>query len=145
MTSVQLIMGVIPGWSLLLSLLAVFSLILAGTALGVMLAGTALGLMLTPVGILYTDVGKGPPLPMQFLRYLTPLVFPMPSSGWAASLFQHNLLTPLILTARDLPTGFAPDHWAAFLSVNIGMLILLGLMWAVYRAAMPILIERMSD
>jgi lipopolysaccharide transport system permease protein len=109
-----------------------------------MLAGTALGLMLTPVGILYTDVGKGLPLLMQCLMYLTPVVFPMPSSGWAASLFQHNPLTPLILTARDLLTGFAPDHWAAFVSVNIGMLILLGLMWVVYRAAMPILIERMS-
>jgi lipopolysaccharide transport system permease protein len=135
MTSVQLIMGVIPGWGLLLFPLAVFSL---------MLAGTALGLMLTPVGILYTDVGKGLPLLMQFLMYLTPVVFPVPTSGWAASLFQHNPLTPLILTARDLLTGFSPDHWAAFVSVNIGMLILLGLMWVVYRAAMPILIERMS-
>jgi len=40
MTSVQLIMGVIPGWGLLLFPLAVISL---------RLAGTALGLMLTPV------------------------------------------------------------------------------------------------
>jgi lipopolysaccharide transport system permease protein len=130
-----LIMGIRPDWGLLLFPLALVSLILAGTALG---------LLITPVGILYIDVGKGLPLLMQFLMYLTPVVFPMPTSGWAATLFQLNPLTPLILTARDLLTGFSPDHWVAFLTVNMGMLTLLGLMWVVYRAAMPILIERMS-
>lgn len=130
-----LVMGVVPGWGLLLFPLAVLSLILAGTALG---------LLVTPVGMLYTDIGKGLPLLLQFLMYLTPVVFPMPSSGWAATVFQLNPLTPLILTARDLLTGFAPNYLAAFLSVNAVMLILLALVWVVYRAAMPILIERMS-
>ncbi|QFY90656.1 ABC transporter permease [Magnetovirga frankeli] len=130
-----LIMGVLPSWGLLLFPLAVLSLILAGTALG---------LVFTPVGMLYTDIGKGLPLLLQFLMYLTPVVFPMPSSGWAATLFQLNPLTPLILTARDLLTGFTPEYWDSFLVVNAAMLILLGLMWVVYRAAMPILIERMS-
>jgi lipopolysaccharide transport system permease protein len=130
-----LVMGITLGWGLLLFPPAVLSLILAGTALG---------LLITPVGLLYTDVGKGLPLLLQFLMYLTPVVFPMPTSGWAATLFQLNPITPLILTARDLLTGFSPDHWVAFLTVNMGMLTLLGLMWVVYRAAMPILIERMS-
>lgn len=130
-----LIMGVTPGWGLLLFPLAVLSLVLAGTALG---------LLITPVGMLYTDVGKGLPLLMQFLMYLTPVVFPMPANGWAATLFRLNPLTPLILTARDLLTGFAPEHLGAFLVVNVAMLALLALMWVVYRAAMPILIERMS-
>jgi lipopolysaccharide transport system permease protein len=76
--------------------------------------------------------------------YLTPVVFPMPTSGWAATLFQLNPITPIILTARDLLTGISPAYWSEFLLVNIAMLILLGLVWVVYRAAMPILIERMS-
>jgi lipopolysaccharide transport system permease protein len=130
-----LVMGVTAGWGLLLFPLAVLSLILAGTALG---------LLITPVGMLYTDVGKGLPLLMQFLMYVTPVVFPVPSGGWAATLFQLNPLTPLILTARDLLTGFAPEHWGAFFIVNAVMLVLLAVMWVVYRAAMPILIERMS-
>lgn len=133
--AVLLIMRVTPGGGLLLFPLAVLSLILAGTALG---------LLITPVGMLYTDVGKGLPLLLQFLMYLTPVVFPMPTSGWAATLFQFNPLTPLILTARDLLTGFAPEHLGAFLLVNASMLALLALMWVVYRAAMPVLIERMS-
>lgn len=130
-----LIMGVTPGWGLLLFPLAVLSLILTGTALG---------MLITPVGMLYTDVGKGMPLLMQFLMYLTPVVFPVPTGGWAATLFQLNPLTPLILTARDLLTGFAPEYWGAFFIVNAVMLALLAVMWVVYRAAMPILIERMS-
>lgn len=130
-----LIMGVIPGGGLLLFPLALLSLILAGTALG---------LLITPVGMLYTDIGKGLPLLMQFLMYVTPVVFPMPVGGRVTTLFQINPLTPLILTARDLLTGFAPEYLGAFLIVNAAMLALLALMWVVYRAAMPILIERMS-
>ena len=130
-----LIMGILPGWGLLLFPFAVISLILAGTAFG---------LLITPVGMLYTDVGKGLPLLLQFLMYLTPVVFPMPTSGWASVLFQLNPLTPLILTARDLLTGFTPEYWGGFLIVTLTMLTLLGLLWVVYRAAMPILIERMS-
>lgn len=130
-----LFLGVNPSWQIVYFPLAVFSLILAGTALG---------LVLTPVGMLYTDIGKGLPILMQFLMYLTPVVFPMHSSGIAATLFQLNPITPLILTARDLLTGYTPEFMGAFISVNIGMLMLVIVMWVVYRAAMPILIERMS-
>ncbi len=130
-----LFLGVNSSWQILFFPLAVLSLILAGTALG---------LVLTPVGMLYTDIGKGLPLLMQFFMYLTPVVFPMPSSGLAATLFHLNPITPIILTARDLLTGFSPEFLGPFIEVNLGMLVLVGLMWVVYRAAMPILIERMS-
>ena len=130
-----ILLGVTPGWGLIFFPLAVLALILAGTALG---------LLITPIGLLYGDIGKGLPLLMQFLMYLTPVVFPMPASGWAATLFKINPITPLILTARDLLTGFTPEYLGAFMIVNAVMLLLLALMWVVYRAAMPILIERMS-
>ncbi len=71
---VLLIFGIYPELDLLLFPLAVASLILAGTAFG---------LLLTPVGLLYTDIGKGLPLVLQFLMYVTPVVFPMPTGGWA--------------------------------------------------------------
>jgi len=130
-----LIMGFVPKWSLLLFPFAVFSLILTGTVLG---------LILTPVGLLYSDIGKGLPFIMQFLMYITPVVFPMPTEGWAANLFQFNPITPLILTTRDFVTGFEPTYIDAFFCVYIIMFILLCLMWVIYRAAMPIVIERMS-
>jgi lipopolysaccharide transport system permease protein len=128
-------LGVTPSWQIIFFPLGVLSL---------MLAGTAFGLLITPVGMLYTDIGKGLPLLMQFFMYITPVVFPLPETGFAAKLFLINPISPLILTARDLLTGFTPEHIGAFLAVNLGMITLLSLMWVVYRAAMPILIERMS-
>lgn len=127
--------GIYPGWSLLLFPLAILSLVFTGTAVG---------LLLTPVGLLYTDVAKSLPLLVQFVMYLTPVVFPMPESGWAAAIFKLNPVTPLILTARDWLTGFPATWLTEFLWVNAAVILLLALVWIVYRLAMPILIERMS-
>jgi len=132
---VLLFTGVHLGWSLLLFPLGILSLILVGTAMG---------LLVTPVGMLYTDVGRALPLLMQFLMYVTPVVFPMPKSGLAAMVFAVNPLTPLILTTRDWLTGMAPEYLGYFLMVNLAMLCLLLAFWIAYRLAMPILIERMS-
>ena len=135
MIPVVIFLGVAPEWSLLVFPLGVLSLVVAGTALG---------LLLTPIGMLYTDVGKSIPLLLQFLMYLTPVVFAMPSTGWAAVIVQHNPITPLIVTTRDWLLGAGPDYLTYFIVVNIVMATLLLAMWIVYRAAMPLLIERMS-
>lgn len=133
--SVLIYLGAYPGWSLLCFPLGVLSLILAGTAMG---------LLLTPVGMLYTDIGKTLPLLMQFFMYLTPVAFPMPEVGWAAVVFSINPMTPLILTTRDWLTNVPPAHIIAFAIINGFLLLLLLMVWIMYRAAMPILIERMS-
>lgn len=130
-----LLLGINPGWGLLLFPFGVLSLILMGTTLG---------LLVTPVGMLYSDIGRIVGMAMQFLMYITPVVFPMPKSGWGALIFQWNPLTPLILTARDWLTGFSPEYLGAFLLINALSLCLLLVVWGIYRLAMPILIERMS-
>jgi len=131
-----LVMGIHPNWSLLLFPIGLLSLVLAGTLVG---------LALTPVGLLYADVGKAIPLLMQFLMYLTPVVFAMPKEGLSATLFQLNPLTPLILTARDWLTGFPPEHLGYFVVVNVVSVVLLFMFWVVFRLAMPILIERIGS
>ena len=127
--------GLAPGWSVLLFPVGLLSLILVGTVLG---------LLMTPLGMLYTDVGRALPLMMQFLMYVTPVVFPMPQTGWAAKLFRFNPFTPLILTVRNWVAGLPAESLGYFLAVNGAALLLLFLVWVVYRVAMPILIERMS-
>lgn len=112
--------------------------------LSLILVGTAIGLLITPVGMLYTDVGRILTLLMQFLMYVTPVVFPVPREGWPAIVFALNPLTPLILTSRDWLTGLSPEYLGYFLAVNAIALILMLLAWIAYRLAMPILIERMS-
>jgi len=131
-----MLLGIYPGWTLIWFPLGIISLILTGTAVG---------LLLTPVGMLYTDIGKSLPLLMQFLIYLTPVVFPMPSSGWAATIFKINPMTPLVLNTRNWLTGFSPDYLGYFFMVNMLIIVLLLVVWIVYRTAMPILIERMSS
>jgi lipopolysaccharide transport system permease protein len=130
-----ILLGINPGWNLLLFPLGIISLILVGTAIG---------LLITPLGMLYTDLGRALPLLMQFLMYLSPVVFPMPREGWVATLFQINPLTPVILTTRDWLTGFTPEFLGYFLAVNIAAFALLLVVSVAYRLAMPILIERMG-
>ena len=130
-----LLVGINPGWGLLLFPLGVASLILVGTAIG---------LLITPVGMLYTDVGRAVPLLMNFMMYLTPVVFPLPKDGWVALIFQINPFTPLILTSRDWLTGFTPEFLGYFLVVNVVAVALLLVVWVAWRLAMPIIIERMS-
>lgn len=124
-----------PGWGLLYFPLGVLSLVLVGTAIG---------LFITPVGMLYTDVGRALPLVMQFLMYATPVVFPMPQTGLVAKLFALNPLTPLILTTRDWLTGSSPEFLVYFLVVNLVAVGVLMVSWIGFRLSMPILIERMS-
>ena len=114
------------------------------TVLAVMLAGTALGLLVTPLGVLYGDIGRGIPLLFQFVMYLTPVVFPLAKGGLAAELININPLTALIVTAREWLTGSAASMPMAFAAVTLASLVLLVAGWALYRLAMPILIERMG-
>ncbi|MFC1680371.1 ABC transporter permease [Pseudomonadota bacterium] len=138
---IGLLLAVLPfldvdlSWSLLLFPIGLISLVLVGTAIG---------LLLTPVGVLYTDIGRALPLLMQFLMYLTPVVFAMPKEGIAATIFALNPLSPIILTARDWLTGLPAEHLIGFVVVNLLALLLLAVVWIVFRLAMPILIERMS-
>jgi lipopolysaccharide transport system permease protein len=124
-----------PGWGLFLFPVGVFSIVLVGTAIG---------LFITPVGMLYNDVGRALPLVMQFLMYVSPVVFAMPESGLASKLFMLNPTTPLILTARGWLTGQSPEMLGYFLAVNAAAILLLLASWIGYRLSLPILIERMS-
>ena len=128
-------LGIHPGWGGLLIPVGILALVLTGTSLG---------LAVTPVGVLYGDIGRGIPLITQFLMYLSPVVFPLATTGWTGTVMRLNPLTPLILNARAWFTGQPPQllgEWA--LAVG-GSAVLLLLVWMVYRLAMPILIERMS-
>lgn len=128
--------GIRPDWHLVLLPAGVLSLILAGTVFG---------LLVTPVGLLYTDVGKGLPLIMQFAMFVTPVVFPMPAAGPAASIFQYNPLTPLLLSTRQWLVGLPAGEVVSFVLINLSLLLVLAIIGLVFRLAMPILIERMGS
>ena len=53
--------------------------------MSVALTGFMIGLILTPIGLLYGDVQHGLPIASTFLMLLTPVLYPVPASGSAAS------------------------------------------------------------
>jgi lipopolysaccharide transport system permease protein len=128
-------MGVHPGWGGLLIPVGLLSLVLTGTAVG---------LLITPLGVLYGDIGRGIPLITQFLMYLSPVVFPLATMGWTATLMRFNPLTPLILNARAWFIGQPSQLLLEWALVMSGSMLLLVVASLAYRLAMPILIERMS-
>lgn len=133
-----LVLGYLPlDWHFALFPIGVFSLVLAGTAIG---------LLLTPIGMLYTDIGKGLGVAMQFLMYATPVVFPIPKGNdLVVRIITHNPLTPLIMTTRDWLTGMPAPFIDDFILVNVAVSVLLLLGLVIYRLAMPMLIEKMSS
>lgn len=128
-------MGIYPNWQVVWLPVMLFSLIVTGTALGV---------LLSPVGMLYNDVGKSIPLIMQLFMYLTPVVFMMPESGILKTIFTLNPLSSIIMTGRDVLAGSSPEFLLPALGVTAAMIVLFFFTWLIYRVAMPVLIERMS-
>jgi lipopolysaccharide transport system permease protein len=128
-------LGIHPGWG---------GLLIPAGVLALVLTGTALGLAITPIGVLYGDINRVIALVTQFLMYLSPVVFPLATTGWTATVMRLNPLTPLILNARAWFTGQPPQLLGQWVLVVGGSAVLLVLVWMVYRLSMPILIERMS-
>ncbi|RMA57961.1 ABC transporter permease [Ulvibacter antarcticus] len=127
--------GIGFNWSFLLFPLAL---------LGAVLFGTTVGLFLTPIGMLYSDIGRFISLGLQFLMYATPVVYAIPKEGVVKTLMEYNPISPLILTARDLAIGAIPDHLSYYFLV-IGLCIPLSLIGLVfYRISIPIIVERLS-
>lgn len=122
-------------WQMLLFPLSIF---------GVVIVGTSIGLLITPLGLLYKDVGKIITFGMQFVMYITPVVYIIPKTGIMKTLMELNILTPLILVPRDLLTGIFPEYLGYYVIV-VGLslpLLFLGLVF--YRLAIPIIVERVS-
>jgi len=130
-----IIMGYSAGWMMLLFPFAILVLILTGISIG---------LFLTPIGMLYNDIGRAISLGMQFVMYVSPVVFPIPTSGWVRIPFMYNPITPLIMIARQCLTGYSGHYIPAFIIVTACMLIVLFFSWMIYRITMPVIIERMS-
>lgn len=122
-------------WGLLLSPIAILMLVLLGMALG---------LLLTPPGMLYTDIATMLPILLSFLFFVTPVVYPPPTTFPLVIISVLNPISPLLIAARDLITTGAITNLVPFLVVSGLTLVGLVLAWVIYHVAMPIIIERMS-
>jgi lipopolysaccharide transport system permease protein len=125
--------GSVPGWTLILTPLALLSLVLLGLAIGLWLA---------PVGLLYDDVNRAVDLLLGFGFLVTPVVYPVPKV-WPASLItDFNPLVPLLLTGRRWLQGFELPPAPGFVAVTLVSFAALIAGWIFYRVARPHIVSR---
>ena len=112
--------------------------------LAMMALGLMFGVLLAPLGVLYQDVEKGLPLITGIWMFLTPVVYPPPTS-WPASLLSSlNPVSPLLITTREMITTGNFTHLTGFMVILGLTLVLLFIGWILYRLALPHLIERIG-
>ncbi len=133
--AVMIAWGIVPGPTII-----GFPLALTG----LVAIGFSIGLAVLPVGLLYGDINRGLPMLLQFGMFLTPVIYPIRSSGLAGALSVVNPVAPLLSMARDALTG---QPLTQLIAITIAMCIgVIGLFlgFAVYRIIMPRVIERMG-
>lgn len=106
--------------------------------------GVVVGTLLAPLGALYKDVQQGLLAIVMPLMFLTPVLYPTPTSGAAAKLIKYNPLTPLFELTRYLLYGTGSIPYAGFALVVGGTLAVASFGWLLFRLVMPLLIERMD-
>lgn len=128
-----LVYGIGFNWSMLLFPLAI---------LGIILFGVTIGLFITPLGMLYNDVAKIISMGLQFVMYITPVVYAIPKTGLMKIIMTYNPLTALILTTRDTVLGTASGFTMHYFWVIVCCLPLCFLGLVFYRMSIPVIVER---
>ena len=126
-------MGYPPTWQFLPALFFVFALALCGLIIGI---------FLSPLGLLYSDISRGIAILLPFAMYLTPVIYPLRTTGYLAALQPINPVTPFLEMARSLLGGydFTMGSELIWWSVILFFMLLAGLL--ALKIALPIIVER---
>jgi lipopolysaccharide transport system permease protein len=137
-----LLVGVFVWYSLTPPLTAIL-LPIAVAAL--VIVGFMIGVLVTPLGILYSDVTPGLSIVTTFWLFLTPVIYPVQQTGWAALLSRWNPVSPLVIVGRDWLTLGTTSHLPEFIVVSLVSLLMLFGGWVCSRIAMPHLVARIGN
>ena len=113
-------------------------------ALIIALLGFAIGWLLVPAGTLYGDFEKSLPFLLQFLMYLSPVIYVPPRSPTWDWIAVFNPLVALMTTSRDLAFGDALSYPMSSFVITLVLLGSIGVIWALVRLSLPFLVERMA-
>ena len=105
----------------------------------------SVGILITPLGMLYGDVSRLIPIAMQFLMYITPVLYVMPKEGVLKNFMSINPLTYFIIDLRNSLTGMPIENFTFWFTILFVTLLISLLAIIVYRVSMPIITERMSS
>ncbi|WP_309381133.1 ABC transporter permease [Cerasicoccus frondis] len=122
-------------WQMLLFPLGVFA---------IMLMGATIAIFLLPIATLYNDTSRGMQLLLRFAFFLTPVVYPLPTSGLAKVISDLNPVTPLLVTTRSWLIGEGPIMLDSFMVLSLIIIPALFIGILIYKISIPYLIERLS-
>ncbi len=124
--------------------MGLINLIVAIPLVAVLLSlGAAIGLVTAPLGILYDDVPRALNVATYLLFFLTPVVYPPPTSMPGLLTVVANPISVLIVTSREIMTAQPVTFPALATSVAVCSLIVLVLGWIVFRLAVPHLVSKL--
>lgn len=114
--------------------------------LDLIIVGFAVGLLFHSIFSMIADFSKMVSMALQFLMYISAVIFPKPKTGGLATfVFTINPLSHLVTFSRDIFTGQPLESSVEFTIISIISILLLGLGLIMYRVTMPIIIERMGS
>lgn len=112
--------------------------------LAIILFGMSIGIILIPFQMLFQDFGRMVNLGSQVLMYLTPVVYPIPKSGFLKTINTWNPITPFIEIPRNWFNGLAAENLSIYF-IYIGIAVLLTFLgWMLFRITIPIIVERVG-
>ena len=108
----------------------------------IILAGISIGLALAPFHTIYNDVGRLARIVITPLRYVSPVMWPIPNAGVFAVVNLINPITPILNNLRLLATSNEAAELVGF-SVRCGIYGVLFLAaWLMFHLAVPVLADR---
>jgi lipopolysaccharide transport system permease protein len=130
---------VLAGFKVSLSLGAIFSIL---WILALLTQGLAFGLLLAPISLMYQDFRHTVDAFIPFWFLLTPIVYSqVPGNGLPALISRLNPTTPLLVAARDSITLGTNTHITSSTTVALASFLFLIMAMALFRVAMPRVIE----
>lgn len=148
----QVIIDFLIKLSLIITVFVLFGVTPASTAwfalggvLSLILLGSALGIILLPLGMLYTDIQRTVMAITPFWMLLTPVIYPAPRSGIATLINTYNPVAPLLSCTRDWIFHGSTEYLAPFLWITGASILVFVVGMVLFRIAMPIIIERLGS
>ena len=105
--------------------------------LALIMFGLMTGILLTPLAILYQDIERGLAIFTSMWFFVTPVVYPPPTSWPASLIVSINPVSPLLITTREWLTTGSHMMINSFIIISLVMLFLTCFGWVLFRIAMP--------
>ena len=106
--------------------------------------GTGLGIWLAILGSLYHDITRGLAIVISLWFFVTPIIYPLSTSGGMARIARLNPVSPLLTVTRDWLLTGSTNNLILFGGVFAMSCLLLVVGWLTIRLARPHLIARLS-